>query len=442
MEINKMNMKKLIIIFAVFCFYISGATCQVYNLDTCKLKAIENNFTIKNAELETKMARQTKNEAFTKYFPQIEAVGFTFKANHHMLQKDLDFSALAPIFPILAKPVPVKFMEKGRTASIMAMQPVFTGGQIINSNRLAKTGEEVNALKQELSADEVNEITEKYFWQIVLLKEKARTVSALKKQLERLYKDVDMSVKAGITNRNELLQVELKQRELESEELKLNNGISITKMLLGQHIGELSNAFDIDIDSFSNQDIPSKFYVEASVAVTQRTEYKLLDKNVDANKLNAKIESGKRLPTIGIGAGYIYHNFTEQTNTFGILYATVRIPVSDWWGGSYAVKRARLKTQQAENERKNTTELMIVEMQQIYNELVESYEQTVLAKKSILSATENLRLNNNYYKAGTATITDVLDARSLLQKSKDQYAEAGYNYQIKLAKYKQVTRQK
>jgi outer membrane protein TolC len=442
MEINKMNTKNVIIIFAIFCFCSSKAICQVYNLDTCKAKAIENNFKIKNAIIETKMAGETKKEAFTKYFPQVEAIGFMFQANHHTFQKDLDLSAFAPMLPILANPIPVDLMKKGRTASIMLTQPVFAGGQIINSNKLAKIGEEVNILRQELSADEINELTEKYFWQIVLLKEKSKTISTLKKQLEQLHNDVDIAVKAGILNRNELLRIELKQHELESEKLKLDNGTSITKMLLSQHIGEMSNSFDINIDSFPIPDIPSKFHVEANAAITQRIEYKLLNKNVDANKLNAKIESGKRLPTVGVGGGYVYHNFAEQTNTFGVLFATVRIPISDWWGGTYAVKRAKLKTLQAENERQNAMELMIVEIQQVYNELIESYEQIMLAKKSVSAATENLRLNNNYYKAGISTITDVLDAQSLLQKSNDQYAEACCNYQIKLAKYKQVTQQK
>ncbi|MDR2065538.1 MAG: TolC family protein [Prevotellaceae bacterium] len=434
-------MKKSIILFA-FCFYSSKTICQTYNLEMCKIKAIENNFKIKNAVIDTKMAEQTKNEAFTKYFPHVEVAGFTFKASHHTFQKDLDLSAFAQMLPVLANPVHVKLMEKGKSASIMATQPVFAGGQIINSNKLAKTGEEITVLKQKLSEDEINETTEKYFWQTVSLKEKLKTVSTLKKQMEQLHKNVDMAVKAGIINRNELLRVELKQHELESEELKLDNGINITKMLLGQHIGETSNVFDIDMDSFPYPEIPSKFYVEANAAVMQRTEYRLLDKNVDANRLNVKIESGKRLPSVGVGAGYVYHNFAEQTNTFGVLFATVRIPISDWWGGTYAVKRAKLKMQQAENERQNASELMIVEIQQVYNELAESYEQIVLAKKSVLSAMENLRLNDNYYKAGISTITDVLDAQSLLQKSKDQHAEANCNYQIKLAKYKQITQQK
>ncbi|MDR3227621.1 MAG: TolC family protein [Prevotellaceae bacterium] len=431
-------MNKKIIIFIAFCLCSQAAICQIYSLDTCKSKALENNFKIKNAIIETEMARQTKSEAFTKFFPKIEANGFIFQANHHTLHKDLDLSAFSPVLPILANPIPVDLMKKGRTASITAMQPVFAGGQIINSNKLAKIGEDVNVLQQNLSADEINETTEKYYWQIVSLKEKQKTIAALQEQLQQLHKDADLAVKAGIINRNELLRVELKQHELESEKLKLDNGINISKMLLAQHTGIMSNSFDVDADSFPTPDIPSKFYANANDAVTHRTEYKLLDKNVDASKLNYKIESGKRLPVVGVGASYVYHNFAEQTNTFGVVFATVRIPISDWWGGTHAVKRAKLKTLQAENERQNAAELMIVEIQQVYNELVEAYEQIVLAKKSIESATENLRLNSNYYKAGISTITDVLDAQSLLQKSKTQYAETCCNYQIMLAKYKRV----
>jgi hypothetical protein len=133
-----MNTKNIILLLVLICFCSTNAGSQVYNLDTCKSMAIENNLKMKNAFLETQIATQTKHEAFTKYFPHIEANGITFKTNHQMLQKDFDFSALAPVLPFLANPIHVGFMDKGRTASILATQPVFAGGQIINSNKLAK----------------------------------------------------------------------------------------------------------------------------------------------------------------------------------------------------------------------------------------------------------------------------------------------------------------
>jgi outer membrane protein TolC len=37
---------------------------------------------------------------------------------------------------------------------------------------------------------------------------------------------------------------------------------------------------------------------------------------------------------------------------------------------------------------------------------------------------ENLRLNEDYYHAGTSTMGDLLDAQTRNQQSRDQYAEA------------------
>ena len=61
------------------------------------------------------------------------------------------------------------------------------------------------------------------------------------------------------------------------------------------------------------------------------------------------------------------------------------------------------------------------------------------AKESVSEATENLRLNQDYFKAGTVSLTDLLDAESLLQQSYDQYTESNSDYQIKRSKYLQVT---
>ena len=78
-------------------------------------------------------------------------------------------------------------------------------------------------------------------------------------------------------------------------------------------------------------------------------------------------------------------------------------------------------------------------MQQLWNELEESYKQVELAGKSVTSATENVRLNSDYYAAGTIALSDLLDAQTILQQSRDQYTEACTNYLTKRTKYLQVT---
>lgn len=58
---------------------------RTLSLEECREMALENNAKMKNARLDVEGAREGKKEAFTKYFPNVSAVGTAFKANHGMM---------------------------------------------------------------------------------------------------------------------------------------------------------------------------------------------------------------------------------------------------------------------------------------------------------------------------------------------------------------------
>jgi len=80
-------------------------------------------------------------------------------------------------------------------------------------------------------------------------------------------------------------------------------------------------------------------------------------------------------------------------------------------------------------------------MQQLRNDVEEAIQQVQLADRAIISAFENVRLNTDFYEAGAGLLTDLLDAQSTLQQTRDQHTEAITVFCIKLAKYKQATGQ-
>lgn len=51
-----------------------------------------------------------------------------------------------------------------------------------------------------------------------------------------------------------------------------------------------------------------------------------------AANLQRKMEIGKNLPTVAVGVGYNYHTLLENDHSFAMLFATVSVPISDWWG--------------------------------------------------------------------------------------------------------------
>ena len=443
-------MKKILSIIA--CSVCCGVTtAQTYTLQQLKDSALNNNIAIRTARHSINAAQQQRKEAFTKYFPNVSGTGLWFNANKGMAQTELNLSeqitpelgmALAQALPAealaaLGNPISVSMLKNGTIAGINAVQPVFAGGQIINGNKLAKVGEDVSHLQLQLSENEVEKQTEQYYWQLVSLQEKIKTIEAVQALLADIYKDVDVAVRAGVAMRNDLLQVQLRQNEVESQKLKVQNGISIVRLLLGQYCGLSHTDFTLTYDAMVPPSLTQK--QDHSQALLGTVEYQLLNKQVEATNLQRKMEIGKNLPTVGIGAGYNYHNLLDNNHSFAMVFATVSLPISDWWGGSHAIKRKKIAQQQAEEQLADNSELLKIRMQNAWNNVEESRQQLQIAQHSIEQAEENLRLNRDYYRAGTSKMSDLLEAQLLYQQSLDRRTDAYADYQNKLLEYRQAT---
>lgn len=401
---------------------------QILTLNECIDYALQNNTRIKNARNDISMAKHTSQEAFTKYFPSISASGSGFNANKGM-------------FEISISPeMKMSMLKNGLIGGVTASMPLFTGGQIVNGNKLAKTEIEISKLQYNLSENEVKLTTEKYFWQIVILKEKLHTITTIEKQLERLTNDVETSVNAGITTKNDLLQINLQKNETENLRINTNNSLIFYKKLLAQYMGMTTDSIEVSfVTANSMPESPDELYINPQISLLQTHEYQLLQQNVKACQIQKNMAIGKNLPTIAIGGGYVYNNLLDKDDTFWVGLATVSVPLSGWWEGSHNISKQKLQLHNAENQLADQSQLLMIQIENTWNELNNTYQQIGIAINSIEQSTENLRLHNDYYNAGTCTMTDLLNAQTLYQKSHDQYIEAYANYEIKKREYLQMT---
>ena len=431
----------MVFLFGWICCGTTAAQTTL-TLDQCKQLARENNIALRSARNDIEQAEQQKKQAFTNYFPQVSAMGAGLTANKHLVQMEMNFPAeMAAMLPAGASmPSNMGMIKNGVVGNVMAMQPIFAGGQIINGNKLAKVGVEASRIQLEASEDEVELTTEQYFWQVVSLKEKLVTLGTVHKMLEQMEKDVTVSVNAGVTTRNDLLQVQLKVNEIESQTLKVENGLTISKQLLAQYIGKNGEAIDISEPvTYAAISLPQRQDHDAALAAT--TQYRLLEKNVEVNRLKHKMKVGENLPTVSGGAVYTYNNLVGEGRGVGMLMATVSVPISGWWGGSHAIKKQRLAYEQARDQMADASQKLVINMNNCWANVETSHKQLAIARKSIEQSEENLRLNNDYYRAGTSTMSDLLDAQSSYQQSRDKYVDAYIDYQQNLLKYRQATGQ-
>lgn len=407
---------------------VSAHAQQAMTLQECVSEALKNNIRMREADNNIASAHHDREAARTKYFPTVSASGTAFTAKKGLVEMEI------------AQGMSLTLLENGVAGGVTAMQPLFAGGQIVNGNRLAVVGEEVSRLQKNLSADEVRLTTERYFWQVVMLKEKLRTIETVENQIASIRKDVEAAVSAGITNRNDLLQVQLRQNETRSSRVTVENALATSRNLLAQFIGHGTDS--VDASATIGEALPERpdgLYCVPEEALLATNEYCLLGRNVEANRLKYKMEVGKNLPTVAIGGGYMYNDLMDKGRTNLVGMAIVSVPLSAWWGGSHEMKKARLAQTNAEMQRDDQSQLLIIRMRNSWNALTDAYKQVEIALESISQATENLRLQTDYYHAGTCTMSDLLEAQTLYTQSRDHFVEAYAQYEVSKTEYLQAT---
>lgn len=433
---------------ALFLSGITASAQQVLSLQQVKEQALAHNISIRTAEDAVREAREQKKEAFTSFFPQISATGMGFKTNTDMMKTSINTASLLPSSLATALPsalagmipptLSFSMLNRGLMAGVAAVQPVFAGGRIINGNKLARAGVEASEIQKQISENNVELTATQYYWQIISLKEKQRTLDAVDAMLRQLEHDATMAVKAGVGMRNDLLQVQLRQNEVESSRIKLDNGLRLARRVLAQYIG--AEGETDAADTVNTASMPPFLIQEVNNddAVAATPEYKLLQKNVEVTRLQKQMEIGKNMPSIGIGATYSHYNMAEgMKNTFGMVFATVTVPISQWWGGAHAIKRRQIAEDVARRQLADNRQQLAIRIQKNRDDVNDAYKQLAIARKGIEQSEENLRLNRNFYQAGTVTMNNLLDAQQKYQQCHDRYTEAYAAWQIKIVEYEQ-----
>lgn len=418
----------------IVCAAVLAAACVpasaqiVMNVEQCVADALANNARMKNAANDIKASEEAKKSASTKYFPMLSASASDYMADKGLLEMEM------------GPDMKMSMLKDGIVGGISAQMPLYAGGRIINANRLAETGLEASRLQHSLARNEVALTAETYFWQVVTIKEKLKTLAAVERQLSEFGNDAQAAVDAGVSDRNDLLQVNLKANTVKSQRISLESTLATARLRLAQYTGHSGDSVDVSADmDYTMPPSPLQLYVEPASALASTPEYGLLQQNVKAAKLEYKLTLGQNLPTVAVGGGYMYDNLMDKSHTFWIGFATVSVPISGWWGGSHEMKRSKLAVSNAENKLTDNAQLLTVGMEDKWNRMTDAYRQIGIALESIGQADENLRLHADYYRAGTATMSDLLEAQTLYQDSRAAYAEAYANYEICRRDYLQAT---
>lgn len=403
-------------------------------LEECVAAARTGNIMAKDAHNDILMAKEQQKLARTKFFPMMNASAFHYESNKALLnysfleQEDIDELNKELELGFTVEDFSISRLKKGTIAGISLIEPLYTGGRITNYNKLADLQVDARNLMKDVTDDQIVMSTEFLYYKILELHETDKTLDAMERELKNIHQDAVNIWENGIAHKNDVLSVELALDQLSALRIKTSNGCRLLRRALAKHIGMPDE--DIDIDTTLNKEIiaPEQLVTDVQTALESRNETQLLDIWVQKSVLERKIAFADMLPILAIGATASHSKILDDWNSRVTGFVAIQVPLSTLWSERHEYKRKKIEEQKAIDFRKDKREMISLQIQDAYDNLTSTYQQTQIAQKSIVRAEENMRINREHYREGLSTMTNLLDAQRQQQQALTQYHTAVSEY--------------
>lgn len=427
------------------------ASAQDLSLQECLRMASENDPYLCNARLDTRASQLRKQEAFCEFFPSASVNAIGFHALNPLLRigvRDVlgnsdaalgivDYvNTVAPMYGI--NPV-YETLQFGYGATLGITQPVFAGGRIVNGNRLAGLGIEAARVQESLQEKNTALEVEKKYWQLVSLQEKSVTLDQALQMLDTLSGDLSSLRAAGIVTDSEVQQLRLRHGELRKERLRLKGGLRLAKMDLFNSIG-LDYSYtlidDIRVVSLPERlDPPQTYFIPEEQQAAATGEAQLLELQLKAKELEKKMILGEALPSLGIGASAGYGHYIGDGSFNGIVFAMLKLPLSDWGKTSRKLQRQDTEILKVANEKKYLDAQLVLRSRQRWLELELAWEQMLLSEENLAYAEDELSRCQGSFEAGLVTLSELMQAQTTLRQAQDSLIDDRIAYKTAIAEY-------
>lgn len=441
----------------------SGIQAQrTLNLDSCRALALSNNKELRMSKEKVNAAHYQQKAAFTNFLPKIDMMGTYMRTEKEIsllsndqksaisnigtavapmgqkLQQILSSDpSLAPLLtplqsvmgtlPGALNQVGQGMVDALRTDTrnmfggmVTLTQPIFMGGKIIAYNKITKFAEQLAESQHATELQDVILNTDQAYWQVISLVNKKKLAESFLDLVKKLDSDVSKMVAEGVATKADELSVNVKVNEAEMTLTKVENGLSLSKMVLCQLCGiPLDTPITLADESMENITLPDT-YIEGNVntALSNREELKSLELASKIYRQKVNVTRSEFLPSVGLTATYLVTNpslvngFEKKMRGMWGVGMMVKIPVFHWGEGIYKVKAAKAEANIAQYKLDDVKEKVELQVTQATYKVNEATKKLAMAEKNMAKANENLRYANLGFQEGVIPTSNVLEAQT------------------------------
>jgi outer membrane protein len=408
--------------------------------------ALEQNPQYQIAQKQLAKAKASITESYANILPQLDASAnfqHNWKIQENTIPNFIKFM-LGPGFPgVEEMPDYVKIsfgLENTLTYGAMVTQPLFLGGAGIAGIQTARAA--ARASEQNLEAQKQNLIYQSAnaFYSCLVTKEVIAVQEEALAQAQENLKVVSKKYDVGMASGFDKMRAQVDVANLQPSVITSKNNYQYALTYLRTILG-LPKETDIEVSGelvYTEDDLHGYTLPELQeMALKNRPEMLGLEEQKTISRKGIVIARSQFLPKLFFSTDYSFLamrndlKFSQDDFSEGFTSGlSLQIPLFHGFRSAKQYQKAKLDYKITLDAEKQTSDLIIGEVEVTYNKFNESREKYLSAKESVQLAEEALRLANLMYEEGTNTQLDVISSQLALNQSRMNYVNSLFEYQV------------
>lgn len=464
------GMKKYVVFILIAGSALATQAQRMLGIDSCRVLALANNKQLLMENEQIKAAYYQRKAAYSNYFPKLSATGtylrnekeFSLLSDHRKtalsgmgtslvsglgshagLQQTVQalltaHPELAPLVSSLSNQIsPALEAALNRAGNSLAdalrtdtrnvyagvltlTQPLYMGGKIRAYDRMTRYAEELAREQHRAGMQEVILGTDQAYWQVVSLVNKKKLAESYLKLLRRLDDDVEKMIAEGVATKADGLSVRVKVNEAEMTLAKVEDGLSLARMLLCQLCGiDLQTPVRLADEELDDLPVvPADVHFDLQTVYARRPELRSLELATQIYKQKARVARAGHLPSLALVGNYmvtnpsVFNGFERKFKGMWNVGVMLQVPLWSWGEGTYKVKSAQAEARIAQYRLEDAREKVELQVNQSVFKVNEARKKLLMATKNMEKAEENLRYATLGFKEGVIAASNVLKAQT------------------------------
>jgi len=327
-------------------------------------------------------------------------------------------------------------------ATVQLRQTIFQSGQfgVGKARRIAGLFSQVSREASRLTRDQVILNVRRAFYTVLLSETVVDVFRETLAQTRAHVDNVQKKYKHGVAAEFDLLRSEVNLAEAKAALLEAQNNMKLAKSALKNAIGlPLDKTLKV-VGTLAYQPLPEEEVARLSAeALQRRPELQQLNLQLEMAHLNVAIQKGQHLPSLSLIGNYQLQGQSADLR-FGALERSTSFTTGlnlqfDLFNGfatSARIQQAQAEANELLHRVDEITRGIRLEIEQARLRMTAAQERIAARQKSLQQARKAHAIAEVRYDSGVGTQLELVDARLALNRTRTNYLQAIYDYNIAL----------